>query len=158
MEKKIDEAAVWKRVTATSAAAPEKNPPPAPETELLSTLAAGHTLEAAFSALGNRGRKLHTQLAQEQKGENTTLKSLYFLKTGNRPWLPGGQSSRDPRESYVSRLRWLLDLQAHQQEALERLAQQADGQTAAILSALAGAAAARWGLLLEELGKALEKA
>lgn len=159
LERKIDEAAVWRRVTAASEAAEkqEKSAESPPEQRLLATLRTGELLASAYSALGRSGRRLHSQLAQRQIAENQRLKSLYFLQTGQTPRLSALGSNRDPKESYAARLRWLLQIQGAQQEALEKLSEASNGKDAKILSELAADAGERWKLLLQELGKALEK-
>lgn len=163
MERKIDEAAVWRRVTAasgtTTETGKEKEPPAAPpfEQALLATLVSGMTLASAYGALGRSGRRLHNEFAQGQRAENRLLKSLYFLKTGYSPRLPENTLHRDPKEAYVARLRWLLDTQGKQQEALEALSGQASGKTAKILTELTQKAAQRWEALLTELANQLEK-
>lgn len=158
MEKKIDEAAVWRRVTAASAPAlEEKQAAPSQEVGLMSAIYTGEILAAAYDALGNRGRSLHARLAKEQLAENRTLKSLWFLSTGKV--LPTSENTyrRDPKESYTARLRWLLELQGGQQEALEALAKESAGRQASLLGDLALDAALRWRELLDELGKELER-
>ncbi len=159
LERKIDEAAVWRRVTAASEAAEKTEKPTAPpqEQRLLAALRTGELLASAYSTLGRSGRRLHSQLAQRQIVENQRLKSLYFLQTGQTPRITAAGSHRDPKETYAARLRWLLQVQGRQQDALQQLSETATGKEAQILTELVAEAEVRWNLLLQELGKALEK-
>ena len=153
MERKIDEAAVWKRVTAasTQSTEPVRAATPSPQQALLNALITGRTLAGAYEALRRSGRSAYNEFARGQQRENRLLRGLYFLHTGQTPHLPEAIPRRVPKELYVSRLRWLLETQDAQQAALKSLSEKSSGQTANILADLSQKAAQRWEGLLSEL-------
>ena len=156
MERKIDEAAVWRRVNAAAGtAAVEPKAPMEQGPSLSEVLKTGRTLYEAYAGLSRGGRKLFGELAQGQRSENRLLWGIYYLQAGVRPRL--SEQRQNPGGNYITRLRWLLELQGQQQEALETLSQQTGGRTGKLLRELSQKAEERWQRMLTELAGQLEK-
>lgn len=149
MEQKIDEAAVWKRVTAASKTPPE---PKTPQTDALyQVLVRGKALEEGYRTLSRSGRKGYSTLVQGQVQENQSLMGVYYLRHRQKPALPNGQGGRS--QNYVNLLCRLLEQQGQQQEQLLSLSTGASGCEKALWVDLAGKASQRWSSLVQELGR-----
>lgn len=155
MEKqhRIDEAAVWKRVNAVT----EQREKPL-ESPLLpglrKAMTEGAGLYDAYAALYSRtGSGVYSRLAREQRQENKSLKSLYFLLSGENPSVQG-QKAEDGGD-VPARLRLLLHGQQTHLETLGALVGQSTGNSGAVLRDLSAQADQRWHDLLRLLQKQL---
>lgn len=144
MGKEIDEAAVWRRVTAAA----EESPPTGATGELLlEALRAGATLGKMYGRL--RGREIYRRMQDQQQQENLQLRGLWLLQRGTPPEL--GTCSL-PRQTEAP-LPWLLEQQRLQWQRLGQLAAGATGPERELLERLARQAGNRWGQLVGELGR-----
>lgn len=157
MEEKINETAVWERVTAASGA---KNRGEGPNTgpigpELLTAMEHKENAAAAYRQLlsrcGGAGqRTLRRILSQEQQGLQQ-LFALYYFLTGQRPCL-GQLTVARPQESLAKGLQRMMREEELSAGRLEALAARSTGQTQALLLELCHQEQLHFRLLLKILG------
>lgn len=150
MKPEIDEAAVWQRVTAArEEPQPEQTSPM--KGAMLTAIQTGTQLEKSYMALYRSGKKQFQHLLTAQRQENRQLRGLFVQLFDGTPPAPIRENGGN--RNCEALLRRSLILQQQQQEALVALAEQAAGLPRQLFGLLSEAAAQRWALLLEELGR-----
>lgn len=152
MAKKIDEAAVWQRVSAASRSAGPEAPVPKPlAPELLEALWEAQRRANAYGRLYRQtGKAAFSQLLRQERQSAAKLSGLYYLMKETAP--PRG-SLPAFSASGKKLLRRLLNGEEQAAGRLEALSEKAGGEMKETLRALGAQARSHWGRLLELLGQ-----
>ncbi len=161
MEEKLNETAVWSRVTAASREAGNAQPETGPiGPELLAALerkqAAVGACRQLLSRCGGEGQKVLRRMLQQERQQAGTLAALYYFLTGQRPCLsPAGEQIR--RESLADGLRRMMQTAELSAGRLEALAQRSTGEVQTALMALSGQERQLFHQLLSLLGQHMDR-
>lgn len=150
MEHKIDEAAVWQRVTGASNHAAGESARPVTIAPVLHELWV--QMECCcrlFSQLARSGSRGYTSIQQAQRQQTAQLGALICLMTGNPP-----TASREnpPTGSRSQQLTWSLNTIERCGSRLDEIAAQASGMPKETLKELAQQQRQLWSHCLSMLG------
>lgn len=150
MEHKIDEAAVWQRVTGSAAHSGGEAPRPvtiAPVLqEIWGEMECCHRL---FSQLARSGSRGYAPIQQAQRQQTGQLGALICLLTGNPP---AASNENPPTGSRMQQLIWSLNTIERCAARLEEVSAQAAGMARDTLKELAVQQRQLWSRCLNMLG------
>ena len=150
MEHKIDEAAVWQRVTGSAAHSGNEAPRPvtiAPVLqEIWGEMECCHRL---FSQLARSGSRGYAPIQQAQRQQTGQLGALICLLTGNPPAASNGNA---PTGSRMQQLIWSLNTIERCAARLEEISAQAAGMARDTLKELGVQQRQLWSRCLSMLG------
>ncbi len=150
MEHKIDEAAVWQRVTGSTSHSGSESPRPvtiAPVLqEIWGEMECCHRL---FSQLARSGSRGYAPIQQAQRQQTGQLGALLCLLTGNPPT---ASSENPPTGSRMQQLIWSLSTIEHCATRLDEVSAQAAGMARDTLKELAVQQRQLWSRCLILLG------
>ena len=154
MEKKIDEAAVWQRVSGASAEGMQSSSPPVLVLpELMELLSAMERCSALLSRMSRSGVRGSAPLQQTQRQQVTLMRGITCLLSGT-PQAPGISSL--PGGTLSGQLIWLLESMERTADRLDAIAPRTSGLVRSLLLELAQQQRQSWSRAIALLGSALE--